>query len=311
MYSVIFPGQGSQVVGMAREFYDNFNYVKDYFAEADEILKKKISNLILSGPKKDLDETENTQPAIFLASYSIFKVIENETVFNFNDAKFFAGHSLGEYSALCCAKALDFSQTIRLLKFRGEAMQKAISNGKGGMIAILGCDIKTVNDLLKDNQENIECYVANDNSIGQVVVSGTNNSLEDLSSLLTKNKIKFIKLDVSAPFHCPLMNKATNEMKERIENTHFKDPDIQIVSNVTAKPHINSLDIKRLLIEQIEKPVRWRESVNNMIEMGVDHFIEIGPGKVLSGLIKRINRNVETNQVNNLEEVNKLSDVKS
>ena len=306
MFSVVFPGQGSQIVGMAKEFHDNFNYVKDYFVEADDLLQKNLSNIILEGPTQKLNETENTQPAIFLVSYSIFNVIERETNFKIKNAKFFAGHSLGEYSALCCANSLSFQKTIELLKFRGKAMQDAVPNGEGGMLAILGSKIEEINNLIKENKDKFECYIANDNSIGQVVVSGSNKSLDDFSLQLSKNKIKFIKLPVSAPFHCPLMKKATNEMTDRIMDAKFHSPSIDIVSNVTAEPHNNSDDIKRLLVEQIEKPVRWRESVNNMIESGVEHFIEIGPGKVLTGLIKRINRNVKVNQVNNLKEVNNL-----
>ena len=306
MFSVLFPGQGSQIVGMAKEFYDNFQYVRDYFSRADEILKKKISKIILDGPKEDLEQTINTQPSIFLVSYSIYKVIENETEFNLNKAKFFAGHSLGEYSALCCADSIKFEQTINLLKSRGSAMQNAVPIGEGGMVAILGVSVDEINELLRKNKDKFVCYIANDNSIGQIVVSGKLNSLELLISELKNKKFKYVKLPVSSPFHCPLMNKATIEMKKIIKNTEFKDPKVSIVSNVTANPVKKSDEIKNLLIDQIEKPVRWRESVNNMINLDVKHFIEIGPGKVLSGLIKRIDRNVKLNQVNTLDDIKSL-----
>ena len=178
MFSIIFPGQGSQIIGMAKEFFDNFKYVKDYFFLADEILEKKISKIILEGPKEVLDQTENTQPAIFLASYSIFKVIEKETEFNLKKAKFYAGHSLGEYSALCCAKAINFEQTVKLLKHRGKAMQDALPGGEGGMLAILGSEIEKINEILNKNNDNFQSYIANDNSVGQVVISGENKSLK-------------------------------------------------------------------------------------------------------------------------------------
>tara|TARA_B100001027_G_scaffold212096_1_gene181055 strand:- start:2060 stop:2989 length:930 start_codon:yes stop_codon:yes gene_type:complete len=303
MFSIIFPGQGSQITGMAKEFYQNFKYVRDYYSYADEILNKRLSNIILDGPKEELDLTENTQPAIFLVSYSIYKVIENETQFNLKNAKFFAGHSLGEYSALCCANSINFEQTINLLKNRGKAMQEAVPKGEGGMLAILGIEINEINKILKDNFGSFQCYVANDNTLGQAVVSGKTKSLDLLGEELNKKNIKFIKLSVSAPFHSPLMKSATEKMKEKINQTDFSDPVIDIISNVTSKPHRKSAEIKRLLIDQIENPVRWRESVINMISSGVNKFVEIGPGKVLSGLIKRIDRKVESNQVNNLSDL--------
>ena len=306
MFSVIFPGQGSQNIGMGRDLYENFNYVKDFFSEADDILNKKLSQIIFNGPKDQLDLTENTQPAVFLVSYSIFKVIENETSFKIKNAKFFAGHSLGEYSALCCAGAIDLNQTINLLKYRGKAMQDAVPLGEGGMIAVLGIEIDQINKILMENVNNFLCYVANDNSNGQIVISGKTDNLNKLSIELKKKKIKFVNLSVSAPFHCPLMNKATEEMKQRILNTEFKKPTIDVISNVTANAATSSNDIKKLLIDQIEKPVRWRETIVNMIESRINNFIEIGPGKVLSGLIKRIDKNVILKQVNNINDAKLL-----
>jgi len=306
MFSVIFPGQGSQFVGMGKEFYDNFDYVREYFLIADEILKKKLSQIILEGPKEQLDLTQNTQSAIFLVSFSIFKVLEKETNFNIKDAKFYAGHSLGEYSALCCADSINFKQTINLLMSRGMAMQNAVPKGEGGMTAILGTKIDEINEILKDKSR-FQCFIANDNSVGQIVVSGTLNSIKILETELVKKKIKFVQLQVSAPFHCPLMKKATIEMENKILDTNFKDPSISIISNVTASPQNNSEEIKKLLIHQIEKPVRWRESVLNMIDLGINRFIEIGPGKVLSGLIKRIDRNIKLNQLNNLTDIKNIT----
>ena len=308
MYSVIFPGQGSQIVGMAKEFYETYDYVKDFFLHSDEILKKKLSKIILEGSQQELDLTVNTQPAIFLVSYSIFKVIEKQNKLNIKKAKYYAGHSLGEYSALCCAGSISFEQTLNILNSRAIAMQNAVPSGEGGMIAVLGIDIKQMTEILDENAKKYSCYIANDNTVGQIAISGRTNALENLQLDLKKKNIKFVKLSVSAPFHCPLMNKAVKEMEEKINTLDFKDPIIDIISNVTAEPVNRSLDIKKLLIQQIEKPVRWRESVINMISHGTKAFIEIGPGKVLSGLVKRIDRNIKLNQVNNLNDIDILID---
>jgi len=306
MFSVLFPGQGSQSVGMGKKLYEKFDYIRFLFQQADDILKKSISKIILEGPKEIIDQTENTQPAIFLISYSICEVIKKETSFNLNNAKFFAGHSLGEYSALACSGSLNFDQTIRLLQSRGRFMQSAVPKGQGGMLAVLGSEIEKINEIIDNNKEKFKCYVANDNSIGQVVVSGNIDELNKFSEELKKNKIKNIKLPVSAPFHCELMKSASEKMREEINKIEFKKPEINIISNVTAQETNDPNDIKRLLIEQIESPVRWREIVINMIDLNVEKFIEIGPGKVLSGLVKRINSDVELIQVNELEDLNKL-----
>ena len=311
MFSVIFPGQGSQIVGMGKDFYQNFIEVKNYFERANELLNKNLTKIIFDDLNNELGQTENTQPAIFLVSYSIFKTIVKETEFNINDAKYFAGHSLGEYSALCCANSISFDQTIRLLKYRGKAMQNAVPNNEGGMVAVLGANINNIKKILEENKDKYSCYIANDNSIGQIVVSGKIDSIDFFSQDLKKNKIKYIKLPVSAPFHCPLMKNATNEMKSLILETEFKDPTHNIISNVTAKPVSNSDEIKKLLIEQIEKPVRWRESVLNMIGSGINHFIEVGPGKVLSSLVKRIDRNINSNHINTLADFKNLSNDRS
>ena len=306
MFSLLFPGQGSQIVGMGKEFYENFDYVKDLFQNADEIFKKKISKIILEGPGELLNQTENTQTAIFLISFSIFQVLERETNLNIKNAQFYAGHSLGEYSALCCAGSINFEQTINLLKSRGMAMQNAVPKGEGGMIAVLGVEINKLNEILSENSK-FECFVANDNSPGQIVISGKLNALEIFEKNLKEKNIKVIKLPVSAPFHCPLMKNATQEMKNKILDTDFKNPLVPIISNVTASPQNKSEEIKKLLIKQIENPVRWRESIINMIDNGVKSFIEIGPGKVLSGLVKRIDRNVKLNQVNNLIDIKNIT----
>ena len=305
MFSVLFPGQGSQSVGMIKNLYNNFTYVKSLFDQADEILQISLSKMILEGPKEILDETENTQPAIFLASYSIFTVVKNETSFDLNKAQFFAGHSLGEYSALACAEAITFEQTIKLLKIRGKAMRTAVPSGEGGMIAVLGTEVENINQIINENK--FECYIANDNSVGQIVVSGKMKDLDIFSNELKAANIKNIKLPVSAPFHCKLMNRATEIMSKEINDIQFKALKNNIISNVTAKPTLDPFEIKNLLIQQIEKPVRWRESVINMINSGIQKFIEIGPGKVLSGLVKRIDRNVKLIQVNDIDDLKNLN----
>jgi [acyl-carrier-protein] S-malonyltransferase len=306
MFSVIFPGQGSQSVGMTKELHDNFAYVKDLFNQADDILGYSISETILEGPKEDLDLTENTQPAIFLASYSIFEMIKRESNINLGDAKYFAGHSLGEYSALATSGSLDFKNAIKLLNQRGKAMQAAVPKGTGGMVAVLGVEIKEVNNLLEENQNNYKCYIANDNSNGQIVLSGLNSDIDKFIEILKTKKIKNIKLPVSAPFHCKLMDKATSIMRDKINNTNFEKPKNVIISNVTASGTQEIDKIKDLLIKQIESPVRWRESVIYMIKNGVTNFIEIGPGKVLSGLVKRIDKTINVNTINKLEDLKNI-----
>tara|TARA_A100000164_G_scaffold134969_1_gene119780 strand:- start:105 stop:1031 length:927 start_codon:yes stop_codon:yes gene_type:complete len=306
MFSVLFPGQGSQSVGMAKELHNNFNYVKKLFDEAEDTLNVSIRKLIFEGPKELLDQTENTQPAIFLVSYSIFNVIKNETTFDVSKANFFAGHSLGEYSALACAGVINFKQTIQLLKIRGSAMQNAVPKNKGGMVAVLGVEIKKIEEIIENKNSNYSCFLANDNTDGQVVVSGKIEDIENFIIELKKLNIKNIKLPVSAPFHCPLMKSATNIMSNELSKINFSAPKNMIVSNVTAEPSNDPEKIRDLLIKQIEKPVRWRESVINMIKQGNKKFIEIGPGKVLSGLIKRIDRNVELIQVNNIDDLKNL-----
>jgi len=306
MFSVIFPGQGSQSVGMARNLYNRFSFVKDLFKKSDEILNFSISKIILDGPKDSLDLTENTQPAIFLTSYCIYQMIKNETKIDLNKAKFYAGHSLGEYSALAAAESISFEKTIKLLKIRGRSMQSAVPKGEGGMVAVLGVDIEIVNEILKNSYHKYQCFIANDNSVGQIVVSGKTNDINLFIEDLNKERIKNIKLKVSAPFHCKLMEPATNVMKEEISNTEFKDSKNNIVTNVTAKETYKSNEIKKLLIDQIESTVRWRESILYMIEKGTKTFVEIGPGKVLSGMVKRIDRNVNIISINEYEDLKKL-----
>ncbi len=308
MFSVIFPGQGSQIVGMGKDLFDKYSLVRDLFKEADETLGFSLSNLILNGPKEELDLTENTQPSIFLLSYSIFKIVKEEFDIDLSKANFFAGHSLGEYSALALAGSLSFSDTLKILKIRGKAMQSSVPKGIGGMVAVLGSEIKIIENIINENKKKYECYIANDNSVGQIVLSGNIEDLEKMMIDLKLANIKSIKLPVSAPFHCKLMNKATLVMEEEIAKLNFKEPKNILISNVTGKEISNSNELKYLLVRQIESRVRWRESVILMIDNGITQFIEIGPGKVLSGLIKRIDKNVKVSAINTEEDI-KLIDI--
>jgi len=276
------------------------------FKEADDTLNFSLSKLILEGPKEELDLTINTQPAIFLISYSIFNVVKNEFDINLNKAKYFAGHSLGEYSALSCAGYLSFSDTLKILRIRGDAMQNSVPKGQGGMVAVLGSTVETIENLLKDNEQNFNAQIANDNSEGQIVLSGKMDDLDKLIIVLKENSIKNIKLPVSAPFHSSLMSKATSIMNQELNKLSFNQVRTKLISNVTAKEISSTNELKDLLIKQIENRVRWRESVVNMINNDVNHFIEIGPGKVLSGLVKRINREVKIDTINNQENIESL-----
>ncbi len=303
MFSVIFPGQGSQLVGMGKDFYDKYSLVQNLFKEADEILGFSLTDIILNGPKNALDLTENTQPAIFLISYSIFKLIKEEFKINLNKAKFFAGHSLGEYSALTLAESLSFIDTLKILKVRGKAMQNSLPAGAGGMVAVLGSEIEKIESMINENQNKYECFIANDNSVGQIVLSGKIEDLDKMMIDLKAANIKNIRLPVSAPFHCKLMNKATIIMNEEISKLNFKEPKNILISNVTGKEISDVKDLKSLMVKQIESRVRWRESILLMINNGINEFIEIGPGKVLSGLIKRINKNVKVSAINSEEDI--------
>tara|TARA_Y100000591_G_scaffold325673_1_gene346986 strand:- start:701 stop:1627 length:927 start_codon:yes stop_codon:yes gene_type:complete len=306
MFSVIFPGQGSQTVGMGKELYGKFDIVKKLFKEADEILNFSISKLILDGPKEELNLTANTQPAIFLTSYSIFNVVKKEFNLDLNKAKYFAGHSLGEYSALSCAGYLNFSDTIKILRIRGDAMQNSVPKGQGGMVAVLGSTVEVIEKILRENKEIFKAEIANDNSEGQIVLSGKTIELEKLIQILNNNSIKNIKLPVSAPFHCDLMNYATKIMRDELNKLNFINGQNKLISNVTANETQDPEELKNLLITQIENRVRWRESVINMIQNDVKHFIEIGPGKVLAGLVKRINRDVKIDNINNETDIENL-----
>ncbi len=307
MKAILFPGQGSQIVGMGSEFYNNFDKVKDIFKEADEKLKFKISDLILKGPETSLRLTENTQPAILTVSYAIYQILIKEFNFNIKNIKYFAGHSLGEYSALLCAESLKFTDALFLLHERGKAMQKAVPVGQGLMLAILGLNMNEIKDYISKIKIEKVCEVANDNADGQIIVSGDKISIESLQNTLKKDKKKSIILPVSAPFHCSLMKNAAEQMKDKIFSIKFNQPKKEIISNVTALPETDQENIKKLLVEQIYSKVRWRETILYMENNGINEFIEIGPGKVLSGLVKRITKNRVSLSINSIEDIKNIS----
>ena len=304
MISVIFPGQGSQTVGMCSDFYNKFERVKKIFKQVDQILNFPLSDIVLNGPANKLNLTQNTQPSIMMVGYSIYSVLKNEFGINLNEAKFFAGHSLGEYTALVCSDSLSLETAANLLHQRGKFMQEAVPEGKGSMLAILGLENDKILEEIKAVSSDGVCEIANDNCPGQIVVSGEKNVIEKMSDNFKKKSIRSIILPVSAPFHCSLMKNAAENMKSKITDAVFKKPNPGIISNVTAKIENDPATIKELLIKQITSTVRWRESLEYMINNEVDQFIEIGPGKVLSGLVKRTNRKIKISNLNSLEDIN-------
>ena len=305
MRAILFPGQGSQYVGMASDFYKKYDSVKKIFKTVDETLGYSLSNLILNGPEEKLKLTQNTQPAIMTVGVAIYNMLAENSNFNLKDVKFFAGHSLGEYTALVCAGSLTLERAAYLLHERGKAMQEAVPEGLGAMTAVLGMTIEEVEKEINLLPKTETCEIANDNCTGQIVVSGTKNANEILNKNLKSKKKRGIILPVSAPFHCSLMKKASEKMKEKIASTDFLEPKIATISNVTAKAENETNSIKTLLVKQITSRVRWRESVDYMIKMGVSDFIEIGPGKVLSSLVKKINKEVSISSINFIEDINK------
>ncbi len=308
MNAIVFPGQGSQVVGMGLEFYNKFEIVKKIFQDADERLDYQISKIILEGPEDKLKLTQNTQPAILIVSFAIFSVLKKEFNFDFSSTKFFAGHSLGEYSALVCSESLDFKDALFLLYERGKSMQEAVPIGQGSMLAVLGSKLDEIKQLILNANLKGVCEIANDNAEGQTIISGDVDSINLFQKVLKDNNLRSIPLNVSAPFHCSLMNSAALKMKDKINSVNFKKPSFNIVCNVTAKPENNPENIKKLLIDQISSTVRWRESIINISKEKISNFVEIGPGKVLSGMIKRTVKNINCFSINSIDDMKKTID---
>ena len=302
--SVIFPGQGAQKVGMGKDIYDNFAVAKEVFQEVDDTLKIKLSDIIFIDQDKTLNHTTNTQPAIMTVGVAIFRVLEKELGLKINHFDYCAGHSLGEYTALVCAGSLSLGSAATMLRARGMAMQSAVKIGEGSMAAILGAEIDEINQVIMNNNfSTVE--ISNDNCPGQVVISGKKDEI-DICCLKIKEELskKSISLPVSAPFHCKLMKPAAEQMKNLILETNFQQPEIPIISNVTAKEETNKENIKNLLIEQIYSRVRWREIIEFMIKSKVSEIHEIGPGKSLSAMIKRFNTSIVLQNYNSMEEIN-------
>ena len=309
MKAIVFPGQGSQYVGMGKDFYDNFNEAKEVFHKVDDALGFKLSNIILNGPKETLDLTENTQPAIMTVGVAIYKVLKKQKINYLKDYSFFAGHSLGEYTSLICSGSLTLEDGAKILKERGKSMQESVAVNIGAMAAVLGAEIDLINEVINKNKS-IEgvAEISNDNCPGQIVISGNKDKITKIVDDLKNNySKKAILLPVSAPFHCSLMQPSADKMNQILIKTNFLQPEINIVSNVTAKKIDNFKEIPSLLTKQITHHVRWRESVDFMTKNGVKHFSEIGPGKALTGMIKRINKELTTTTIDNITQFNEFN----
>lgn len=305
----VFPGQGSQVIGMGKDLYDNFEEAKEVFDAVDEALGEKLSDLIFNGEQEELTKTVNAQPALLAMSMATLKVLQLEKGVDIeDDAEFVAGHSLGEYCALCAAGVLSITDAAKLLRLRGEAMERAVPNGLGGMAAVIGMTPEQVAEVVAEASEGEEvCTIANDNSDGQIVISGHTNAIKRGEEIaLDKGAKRYVILSVSGPFHSPMMEKAKEELTDAIMNTEFNAPVVPVISNVTASPVTDPEEIKKLLLEQITGRVRWRESVQLMAEQGVERQIEIGAGKVLTGLVRRINKAIKGVAVNSVADIEKF-----
>ena len=286
--SIVFPGQGSQKVGMGKEFFDNFQVAKEVFQNVDDSLSQNLSNLIFNGPLDELTLTENTQPAIMAVSIAILEVLKKEFSFDIKKVNFCAGHSLGEYTALAATNSLSVSEVAMLLKKRGKSMQNAMPKGKGAMAALIGLEINEVKQLITELPNNLVCEIANYNSINQIVVSGDANAIDLIIENAKEKKFKAIKLLVSAPFHCKYMLNTANLLKTSFENLTFQNPSIPIILNFSAKAFLDIEDLKKSLINQTYSTVRWYESIEYMVEKGTKLFLEIGNGNTLSNMLKRM-----------------------
>ena len=286
--SLVFPGQGSQKIGMGKEFFDNFQIAKEIFQNVDDSLSQNLSKLIFEGPLDELTLTENAQPAIMTVSMAILKVLKREFGFDLRNASFCAGHSLGEYTALAATDCLSLSEVALLLKERGKSMQNCLPKGKGAMAALIGLEINEVKKLIAELSNNLVCEIANYNSINQIVVSGDTEAIDLITSKAKEKKIKAIKLLVSAPFHCKYMLETSNKLKKSFDKLIFKNPIIPIVLNYSARPFEDLIDLKNSLVNQTFSTVRWYESVSLMIKEGTGIFLEIGNGNTLSNMIKRM-----------------------
>jgi len=303
--AIVFPGQGSQSVGMGKELAEAFPIARAIFDEVDEALGQKLSQIMFEGPDDELVLTENTQPALLAASMAVLRVLEAEKGFVLaTQAAYVAGHSLGEYSALCAAGTFSLADAVRLVKTRGKAMQVAVPVGEGAMAALLGLEAEDAEAIVAEAAGDGVCDFANDNASGQVVVSGSTAAVERAVEIAKGRGAKrAVLLPVSAPFHCALMQPAADVMAEALASVTMNDPVVPLVANVTASAITSADDARRLLVEQVCGRVRWRESVLYMKDSGVDNLLEIGHGKVLSGMTRRINRDLSSANVGTPEDV--------
>jgi [acyl-carrier-protein] S-malonyltransferase len=300
----IFPGQGSQIVGMAKDFYDSFSAARETFQEVNDSLNYNLSNIIFNGPAEDLTLTANTQPALMTVSIAILRVIEQQSNKKVKSlCNYVAGHSLGEYSALCSANAIALRDTAKLLRIRGESMQSACQPGKGAMVACIGIEVTDLSDIIKDLQKYGECQIANDNVEGQIVVSGVVNAIDHLIEISKDVGFKAIKLNVSAPFHSSLIKAAEQPMRIALEQINISTPEIPLIANIAADITTNPDEIKANLIKQICGTVRWRETMHKFAELGVTELVEIGSGKVLSGLAKKSPHNFNAVNISNINDL--------
>ncbi|RYE05880.1 MAG: [acyl-carrier-protein] S-malonyltransferase [Rickettsiaceae bacterium] len=300
----IFPGQGSQIIGMGKDFYDNFLVAKETFLAIDDVLKFKLSKIIFNGPDEDLTATINTQPALMAVSMAIINVLKSETGLLINNlCDITAGHSLGEYSALCAVGALTLEDTASLLQVRGRSMQEACHDNIGAMAACLGIDSNMLETIIDNNITSGVCQIANDNMMGQIVISGHQENIDQMIIILKESGFRAIKLKVSAPFHCQLMKSVEQEMMIALEQIEVNHLQIPIIPNITATKTTSVWEVKDNLIQQICGTVRWRETINHLLDLEVTQIVEIGSGKVLTNMLKKGNHTCTASSISNIEEL--------
>jgi len=300
----IFPGQGSQAIGMAKDLYNNFETAREVFAEIDEAIKQNLSKVIFEGPIEDLTLTENTQPALMAASMAFLAVIKKQSGKSIGDlCSLLAGHSVGEYSALCAAETISISDAAKILRIRGNAMQNACPKGEGAMAACLGLNIDTIETIVLDANNHGICDIANDNTSSQVVISGELQAVEYASNKVTEAGGRAIKLNVSGPFHSRLMKNAESVMQANLDRLNFNEPLVPVVLNVTALPSADVQQIKTSLVNQISGRVRWREIITYFATNNIDTLVEIGSGKVLTTMLRKLDHNFTLKNVGNIVEL--------
>ncbi|MDG2032983.1 MAG: ACP S-malonyltransferase [Rhodospirillales bacterium] len=303
--ALIFPGQGSQAVGMGKDLAAAFPEARFVFEEVDDALEQKLSKIMFEGPEDALTLTENAQPALMAMSVALLRVLEKQAGFKVaTGSTFVAGHSLGEYSALTAAGTFVLGDAARVLKMRGQSMQQAVPVGQGAMAALIGVDLEVAEEIAAEAAGEGVCTAANDNAPGQIVLSGSASAIDRAVEIAKEKGAKrSIVLPVSAPFHCALMAPAADVMSEVLADLTLQPPVVPVVANVTAAPEENPAEIRRLLVEQVTSRVRWRECILKLKELGVDTFVEVGTGKVLTGMIRRIDKELAGMSVQSADDI--------